>query len=123
MSGGTGFLALELQSSLHDQYRRVFAIQGQELLLLQHAGQLHLLENTCPHAGYPLHAGQLADNVLRCPMHGYLFDLHSGACIEYTEGPCRGLYRYALLTEDGKVGVQLPLTPLQTGPFQTGKGT
>ena len=88
-----GFWPLELQSSLHDGYRRVFRVASQELLLLQHAGQLHL------------------------------FELHSGACTYSTEGPCRGLYRYALSTEGVQVGVQLPLQPLQSGPFQTGKGT
>lgn len=119
----SGFHPLALQSDLHDGYRRVVTLQGQELLLLQHAGQLHLLENTCPHAAYPLHESQLIGDSLRCPMHGYLFDLHSGACTYFTEGPCRGLYRFALLVQDGHVGVQLPLAPLQTGPFQTGKGT
>ena len=119
----SGFRPLELQSRLHDGYRRVFSVAGQDLLLLQHAGQLHLLENTCPHAGYPLHEGQLIGEALRCPMHGYLFELHSGACTYSTEGPCRGLYRYALITEGDQVGVQLPLQPLQSGPFQTGKGT
>jgi nitrite reductase/ring-hydroxylating ferredoxin subunit len=118
----SSFHRFELQSALHDDYRRVFTVQGQDLLLLQHAGQLHLLENTCPHAAYPLHEGLLAGDTLRCPMHGYLFDLHSGACTSYTEGPCRGLYRYELSAEDGWLGVRLPLVPLQTGPFQTGKG-
>lgn len=119
----SGFLALERQSALHEGYRRVFTVAGMELLLLQQAGELHLLENTCPHAAYPLQDGQLVDGALRCPMHGYLFDLHSGACIYHTEGPCRGLYRFAVQVEAGQVGVQLPLTPLQSGPFQTGKGT
>lgn len=119
----SSFFPLERKFVLCDGYRRVFNVQGQELLLLQHKGQLHLLENTCPHAAYPLHESQLIGDALRCPMHGYLFDVHSGACTYHTEGPCRGLYRYALLEEHGEVGVQLPLTPLQTGPFQTGKGT
>lgn len=118
-----GFLPLELQSALHDGYRRVVEVQGQELLLLQHAGHVVLLENICPHAGYPLHQGQIIGDSLRCPMHGYLFDLHSGACTYSSEGPCRGLYWYELLYQDGQVGVPLPLRPLQSGPFQTGKGT
>ena len=117
------FLPLEQQAALHDGYRRVFTVENQELLLLQHAGALHLLENTCPHAGYPLHQGLIISDALRCPMHGYLFDLHSGACTYYSEGPCRGLYRYEWQLRDGQVGVLLPLLPLQSGPFQTGKGT
>jgi nitrite reductase/ring-hydroxylating ferredoxin subunit len=117
------FLPLVAQAALHDDYRQVFTVQGRDLLLLMHEGQLHLLENTCPHAGYPLQDGLVVSGALRCPMHGYLFELHSGACIWYTEGPCRGLYRYTTSVQDGQVGVELPLAPQQTGPFQTGKGT
>jgi len=118
-----GFHPLAQHSTLHDGYRQVFSVAGQTLLLLQHAGQLHLLENICPHAGYPMHEGQIVNDALRCPMHGYLFELHSGACAYFTEGPCRGLYRYALVQQGGWLGVALPLLPLQSGPFQTGKGT
>jgi nitrite reductase/ring-hydroxylating ferredoxin subunit len=120
---GSSFLPLELQSALHDGYRRVFTLQDQELLLLQHDGKAVLLENICPHAGYPMHEGQIIGDTLRCPMHGYLFALDSGACTYSTEGPCRGLFSYELLVQDGHVGVALPLCPLQTGPFQIRKGT
>lgn len=117
------FLPLERQAALQDGYRRVFVVAGQELLLIAHDGAAHLLENICPHAGYPLHEGLVLDGALRCPMHGYLFELHSGACVFASEGPCRGLYRYPLVQQGDMTGVQLPLIPLQSGPFQGGKGT
>jgi nitrite reductase/ring-hydroxylating ferredoxin subunit len=101
------FHALEATHLLHDNYRKVFHLKGQDLLLLQHEGRLYLLDNICPHAGYPLHEGQIIASDLRCPMHGYLFDLQSGACTWYTEGPCRALLVYELVQQGGFVGVLL----------------
>lgn len=99
------FYPLELTENLHDNYRKVFNINSQDLLLLQHEGQVYLLENICPHAAYPLHEGLIIGSELRCPMHGYLFNLASGACTYYTEGPCRGLHTYQVLVRGNKTGV------------------
>lgn len=103
----TQFHPLEALDKLVDNYRKVFFIKGQDLLLLQHEGKRYLLENICPHAAYPLHEGLIIGSDLRCPMHGYLFDLHSGACTYYTEGPCRGLKVYTLVEQGAMVGVLL----------------
>jgi nitrite reductase/ring-hydroxylating ferredoxin subunit len=46
-------------------------------------------------------------NNIRCDMHGYLFDLHSGACTYYTEGPCRALRVYGWEQQDGVIGIRL----------------
>ena len=40
-------------------------------------------------------------------MHGYRFDVHSGTCTYYTEGPCRGLRVYPCVQRNGQVGVIL----------------
>ncbi len=98
---------LEKADKLHDNYRKVFSISGHDLLLLQHQGGLYLLENICPHAAYPMEAGQIIGTDLRCPMHGYLFDLRTGACTFYTEGPCRGLHTYDIIRRGDEVGVEL----------------
>lgn len=101
------FYPLEAEAQLHEGYRRVFSIQGYDLLLLQHQGQVHLLDNICPHAGYPLHQGQIIDQALRCPMHGYLFKLDSGHCILHSEGPCADLRVFPVAIREGMVGALL----------------
>lgn len=101
------FFPLENPALLQDGYRKVFHLAGRQLLLLHHAGRTRLLDNICPHAGYPLDAGQIIDNHLRCPMHGYLFDLDSGDCQEGYEGPCHGVRVYPLREVGGMVGVDL----------------
>jgi nitrite reductase/ring-hydroxylating ferredoxin subunit len=101
------FFSLEDIAQMQDGYRKVFRVAGHHLLLLHHAGKSHLLDNICPHAGYPMDAGQIIENHLRCPMHGYLFNLDNGDCRESYEGPCNGLRIYTLVEHDGQVGVEL----------------
>lgn len=101
------FIPLENPARLQDGYRRVFRVAGRHLLLLQHSGARHLIDNICPHAGYPMDQGLVIDGNLRCPMHGYLFSLHSGECVAAYEGPCNGVRVYAIEERDGMVGVDL----------------
>lgn len=85
------FYHLEKASRLHEGYRKTFRFAGYHLLLLQYAGKPVLLDNICPHAGYPMRDGLIIDGHLRCPMHGYLFDLENGDCVMSSEGPCNGI--------------------------------
>jgi Ferredoxin subunits of nitrite reductase and ring-hydroxylating dioxygenases len=100
------FFPLIASAELHDGFRRVFTLGGNDYLLVQHAGQRYLIENDCPHAAYPMHEGQIVnEKEIRCPMHGYLFDLSTGDCTYYTEGPCRALKRFDLVERDGQIGI------------------
>lgn len=105
MSGGRpSYRRLETLSSLYDGYRKVFRVSGTELLLLQTAGRHILIENRCPHQGYPLHRATCEGDTLRCPKHGLTFDLGSGACI--TQGAsCGGLIHHQPVYEGNGIGV------------------
>ena len=60
------------------------------------SGALHAVRNRCPHHGGPLCLGTLVDRlaggpgsyalagrrVLRCPWHGWEFDLETGRCLD-----------------------------------------
>lgn len=43
-------------------------------------GQVHALENACPHKGVELHKGQVQGNRLVCPYHGWEFN-PAGECV------------------------------------------
>ena len=59
-------------------------------------GSAHGVRNRCPHSGAPLCRGRVRDReagepgayalagerVLRCPWHGWEFDLESGRCLD-----------------------------------------
>lgn len=43
--------------------------------------ELYAVENRCPHEGYPLSTGRIADGKLTCEWHNWKFDLESGECV------------------------------------------
>lgn len=89
---------------LHDGFRRVVRIDCTELLLLQHDGKLHLLDNRCPHQGFPLDRGTLNGARLSCPRHGFAFHLQTGECLQARS--CT-LPVYTLAYDGNWVGVDL----------------
>jgi phthalate 4,5-dioxygenase len=60
---------------------------GQDLVLFRDAnGQFGLLDRDCPHRGADLAFGRNEGDGLRCPFHGWKFDL-SGQCTETPAEP------------------------------------
>lgn len=52
-----------------------------DVLLVRREGKLFAYRNECPHQGMPLHDGEVCDDVVECPWHGYRFDLRNGECL------------------------------------------
>jgi nitrite reductase/ring-hydroxylating ferredoxin subunit len=103
----TDFHPLERAENLREGHVRAFKVAGQDVVLVQQGGVASVLEGFCPHAGHPLAAARVIGTSLRCDMHGYLFDVHTGVCTLYTEGPCRALRVYASEVRNGVLGVVL----------------
>jgi len=58
-----------------------------EVLIFQYRGKFHAIEHSCPHSSYPLSRGNVGDiedfgivlsASIRCPKHGWDFDLFTG---------------------------------------------
>lgn len=79
-------------------------------------GELRALRDVCPHLGAPLSTGSLQSLVvgpevgeyrltekaiLRCPWHGYEFDVETGRCIADPEG--LRVRSYPVSVEDSQV--------------------
>lgn len=99
------FHALEKLMFLEDGYRREFVINGIPLLLLQEDGRPQLIRNQCPHRGQSLTHADVSNGVIRCPGHGWSFNLSDGQCRLPGPGPC--LTRYVLIYEGTQIGVDL----------------
>jgi len=56
------------------------------VLFRDEAGEFGLVQRRCAHRGADLSYGRLEDGGLRCPFHGWLFDV-SGACLETPAEP------------------------------------
>lgn len=96
------FYPLEKLHQLFDGYSRAFRVEGRDLLLVQSNGQVHLIENRCPHMDAPLTHATLNNGYIRCPLHGIEFNLVTG------QGSCpQPLTHYEPIYEGNKVGIDL----------------
>ena len=68
-------------------------ILGEELVLFRDRGDaIGLLGLYCPHRGASLEYGDIEERGLRCPYHGWLFDV-SGRCREMPAEPKDSKFR------------------------------
>jgi len=96
---------------------RVVTVQGRQIGIVRVDGEFFALRNTCPHKGAPLCEGTVSgtflpsqpndyvygmDNrVLRCPWHGWEFDLRTGRSLFQPDEVSVKTYRVTV--EDGAV--------------------
>jgi nitrite reductase/ring-hydroxylating ferredoxin subunit len=56
--------------------------QGHDIVVFYHEGEVHALDNRCPHMGFPLSRGSNKDGILTCDWHHARFDIKSGGCFD-----------------------------------------
>lgn len=99
--------------------RVVARVGGREVGVVRDeaSGALHGVRNRCPHHGGPLCLGTVEErvtgepgsyalsgrSVLRCPWHGWEFDLETGRCVDE---PSLRAAVYPVRVEDGRVLVE-----------------
>ncbi len=52
------------------------------IAVFEHDGEIHAVDNRCPHMGFPLHMGSLCDGILTCHWHHARFDVKSGGTLD-----------------------------------------
>ena len=61
--------------------RKRVDVKGQRISIFNIAGKYFAINDTCPHKGTaPLIKGTLDGIAIKCPNHGYKFDLMTGQC-------------------------------------------
>jgi len=112
-------------ASLEDLRRegcRVVEVDGRPVAVLSVGDDLFAVSNRCPHMGAPMCAGSVGgtlvasapqefvygrhERVLRCPWHGWEFDLGSGRSL--FEPRRVGLRVFPVTCVDGQVLLQVP---------------
>jgi nitrite reductase/ring-hydroxylating ferredoxin subunit len=73
--------AASLQDLL-DAGRLVVHVAGHTVCLFADGDAVHAVDNRCPHMGFPLHRGTVADGILTCHWHHARFDLCSGGTFD-----------------------------------------
>lgn len=103
--------------------RRIVEVESRTIGIFNVDGRLHAVRNVCPHHGAPLCRGTLSgtmlpsdpgeyhfgmqDQVLRCPWHGWEFDLTTGRCL-FGVDKTRVAATYDIeVDEDGQVFIDM----------------
>ena len=98
-------------------------VNGQDVALFRRGDEILAIGNDCPHQGASLCEGWVEGDIVICPVHGWEFDLRSGACMTV---PGESVPRYAATIEDGAIyveeteergaGARRPRSPASTRP-------
>ena len=91
-------------AELEAKGRLVVGLEGQTVCLLAEGGEVHAIDNRCPHMGFPLHRGSVADGILTCHWHHARFDLCSGGTFDQWADELR---RFPVEVEDGEIYVDV----------------
>lgn len=57
-------------------------MQGHNIVIFYHEGDIYALDNRCPHMGFPLSRGSTKDGILTCDWHHARFDIKTGGCFD-----------------------------------------
>lgn len=83
-------------------------IDGIDVGLFRVQGDIHAMENRCPHAGDPLSEGVVDGPIVTCRAHGWKFDIRTGFRPE--DGDGFPIPRFATRIVDGAVEVDITQT-------------
>jgi nitrite reductase/ring-hydroxylating ferredoxin subunit len=89
---------------LEKRGRLVVGVEGHTICLLHEGGQVHAVDNRCPHMGFPLHRGSVADGILTCHWHHARFDLCSGGTFDQWADELR---RFPVEVDGGEIYVDV----------------
>ena len=79
-------------------------VNGHDFAVFNVGGTFYVLDGQCPHRGGPLGAGFVEESHVFCPLHGWGFDLATGACLDNPERPVK---TYCTRVLDGEVKIYL----------------
>jgi nitrite reductase/ring-hydroxylating ferredoxin subunit len=82
-AGTTGQLVRAASlSELRETGRQVVHVDRHTICLFAEGDDVHAVDNRCPHMGFPLHRGSVADGILTCHWHHARFDLCTGGTFD-----------------------------------------
>jgi nitrite reductase/ring-hydroxylating ferredoxin subunit len=96
------FVPLEKLLNLEEGYRQRFVVQGTPVILMVIEGRHVLFEDRCPHQGAPLFSGAITAATIRCPRHGFEFDVFTGQALSVS---CQRLRLLDLAYDHDRIGI------------------
>ncbi len=75
------FITVAKVADLKPGQAKMILAGGHQIALFNVRGNFYATSNVCLHMGGPLGDGDLSDNVVSCPYHGWEYDVKTGECI------------------------------------------
>jgi nitrite reductase (NADH) small subunit len=82
---------------------RSVTVAGRRVAVFRTPDGWHAIDAACPHEGGPLADGLVADRCVTCPLHGWRFDLRTGAGL----GGHPGVAVHEVVERDGELWLAL----------------
>lgn len=76
------------------------SVNGHDAIVYRKSDEILAIGNECPHQAGSLCDGWVEGEIVTCPLHGWEFDLRSGACMTV---PGERVPRYTVTVEGGAV--------------------
>ena len=90
-------------TSLPDGVVELVVADGLDVALFRRGDEIFAIGNECAHKGGNLCDGRVEGDIVTCPLHGWEFDLRSGACMTI---PGESVPRFEVTVEDGAIYLQ-----------------
>jgi nitrite reductase/ring-hydroxylating ferredoxin subunit len=79
-------------------------VDGHDILVYKHEGQIKAISNICRHFGGPIGYHKMKNGVFTCLWHSYKFSATDGSCLT---NPKLGSRQYKVTVKDDAIWVQL----------------
>ena len=79
-TAGIGAPVVIRRDELADGGCKLVTVNGADVAVFRRQDRLYAIQNRCPHEGGGLGGGTLDGEDVICPLHGYRFNLETGAC-------------------------------------------
>ena len=98
-----GFYVVAAEQDVAEGSQLYIELDGEEILLCRHEGELYAIGYYCSHAAFTLEGGSMASGCITCPYHGAEFRLKDGG----VEAPpaWEPIKTFPIEIEDGVIGV------------------
>jgi nitrite reductase (NADH) small subunit/3-phenylpropionate/trans-cinnamate dioxygenase ferredoxin subunit len=84
---------------------RCFSAGSHRIAVFYVDGQYYGLDDFCPHAGSPLHSGEIQQGMVICDRHRWAFHLESGIC---ADAPTLRAKTFAIRVVGDEIQVEMP---------------
>jgi 3-phenylpropionate/trans-cinnamate dioxygenase ferredoxin component len=92
-------------AALPDGGVELVVVDGLDVALFRRGGEVFAIGNECAHKGGNLCDGRVEGDIVTCPLHGWEFDLRSGACMTI---PGESVPRFDVSVEGGAIHLERP---------------